>query len=59
MYKSNMARKSTSGKREPVYEKLEPNSCYIISKSSKDVLVACNEDGKVSVKRVKIPKESE
>lgn len=52
-----MARKRNKRKEEPVYEKLEPNSCMIISKSTKDVLVACNEKGRVKLKRVKIPKE--
>jgi len=52
-----MARRVSKKKDEPVYETLEPNSCMIISKSSKDVLVACNEKGQVKLKRVKIPKD--
>jgi hypothetical protein len=52
-----MARRSKPRKKEePIYEKLEPNSCMVISKSSKDVLFACNEKGTVKLKRVKIPK---
>jgi hypothetical protein len=48
----------SKGKVTPVYEKLDPGSCYILSKTEKDLLVACNIDGKVEVKRVPIPKES-
>ena len=42
-------------KEEPVYERLGPNDCLIISKSDKELLVACNEDGKLKVKKVPIP----
>jgi hypothetical protein len=52
-----MARKRTPRKKEePIYEKLEPNSCMIISKNTRNVLFACNEEGKIKLKRVKIPK---
>jgi hypothetical protein len=50
--------KTVRRKVEPVYEKLEPDSCMIISKSSKDVLIACNKKGEVTIKRLKIPTES-
>jgi hypothetical protein len=52
----HMAQKSRK-KEEPVYEKLEPNSCMIISKSADAVLYACNEKGRVKVRRAKIPKD--
>lgn len=54
----NMATSKRGSKVVPVYEKLEPGSCYIISRSRKDLLVACNVEGKVEVKRVPIPKRS-
>lgn len=44
-------------KEEPIYEKLDPNSCMIISKTDDDVLVACNKKGKVELQRVPIPKK--
>lgn len=52
-----MARKRSKKKEEPVYEKLDPDSCMIISKTDKDVLIACNEKGRVKLQRIKIPKE--
>jgi len=42
-------------KRTPIYEKLEPNACYIINRSNEDLLVACNNNGEIEVKRVPIP----
>lgn len=42
---------------EPIYEKLGPNECLIISRDTKGILVACNEDGKVTLKRVTPQKE--
>jgi|APFre7841882654_1041346.scaffolds.fasta_scaffold105020_2 hypothetical protein len=53
-----MATRKRRSQVVPVYEKLEPGSCYIISKSKKDLLVACNREGNVEVKRVPIPKRS-
>jgi len=41
----------------PIYEKLDPNSCLIISRTSDDVLVACNKDGEITLKRIPIPKK--
>lgn len=52
---SMVEEKRQTGKTIPVYEKLEPGSCYIINRSNKDLLVACNVNGKVEVKRVPIP----
>lgn len=46
-------------KEEPIYERLEPKECLIISKSEKELLVACNEDGEVKVKRVQLPPKEE
>ena len=40
---------------EPVYEKLTPNECMIISRDAKGLLVACNEDGDIKLKRVPYP----
>jgi hypothetical protein len=41
---------------EPVYERLQPKECLIISKTKDDILVACNVDGKIELKRIPIPK---
>jgi len=40
-----------------IYEKLDPDSCLIISRTSEDVLVACNKDGEITIKRIAIPKK--
>ena len=42
-------------REEPIYERLQPKECLIISKSDKDVLVACNVDGEIKLKRIPIP----
>lgn len=42
-------------KQIPVYERLGPKECLIMYKSKDDLLVACNEDGKLEVKRIPIP----
>jgi len=39
-------------KEEPVYEKLNLNECMIISKGEKGILIACNKDGDVELKRI-------
>ena len=44
---------------EPIYEKLEPNACMIISRDDKGVLVACNKDGDVKLQRVPYPTSEE
>ena len=41
----------------PVYERLMPKECLIISKTSKDIYVVCNEDGEITFKRVPLSKE--
>jgi hypothetical protein len=56
MEENNMIEKK---KEEPVYEKLEPNACMIISRDDKGVLVACNKDGDVKLKRVLYPTSEE
>jgi len=48
---------SPKKKEEPIYEKLDPNSCMIISKTDDDVLIACNKNGKIELRRVPIPKK--
>ena len=42
-------------REEPIYEKLNPRECMIISRDDKGVLVACNEDGNIKLKRVSYP----
>ncbi len=42
-------------REEPIYEKLNPKECMIISRDAKGVLVACNEDGDIKLKRVLYP----
>ncbi len=46
-------------KEMPVYEHLAPNECMIISKTDKDILVACNSEGDIKVKRVPLPKRED
>ena len=48
-----------SAKEEPVYEKLNLNECMIISKGEKGILIACNKDGDVELKRIPYPKSDE
>jgi len=52
-----MAQKATKKREEPIYEKLEPGSCLIISKNDTSVLIACNKDGKIELQRVRIPEK--
>jgi hypothetical protein len=40
---------------EPIYEKLSPNECMIISRDDKGILIACNKDGDIELKRVSYP----
>ena len=40
---------------EPIYEKLSPNECMIISRDAKGILIACNKDGDIQLKRVSYP----
>ena len=53
-----MSKKPAGKKEEPIYERLDPNQCLIISKTDTEVLFACNKDGKIEVQRVKIPEAS-
>lgn len=46
-------------KEEYVYERLGLKECLIISKTKKDALVACNEDGNIRFKRIEFPKKEE
>jgi hypothetical protein len=39
----------------PVYEKLEPGSCYIINRTETELLVACNKRGEIKLQRIPIP----
>jgi len=41
---------------EPIYEKISQGECMIISKGKDGVLVACNKNGDIELKRVKYPK---
>ncbi len=44
-------------KEDPIFEKLAPKECLILSRDSKGYNVACNVDGKITIKRVPL-KES-
>ncbi len=48
--------KAAQSRGEPVYEKLGKDECLIIEKRADSLLVACNEGGKIVLKRVEIPK---
>jgi hypothetical protein len=41
---------------EPIYEKLAKDECLIIEKRSHELVVACNEGGRVRIKTVPLPK---
>ena len=45
-------------REEPIYEKLDPNSCLIISKTENEVIYACNKDGQIVINRATIPSAS-
>lgn len=51
--------KERQKKEEYVYERLGLKECLIISRTKEDVLVACNEDGNVKIKRITLPKKEE
>jgi len=53
-----MADKTSKRKEEPIYEKLVPNECLIISKTENEVIYACNEGGKIVVHTTPIPSGS-
>lgn len=44
---------------EPIYERLSPNECLIISRDNKGILVVCNKDGDIEVKRISYPIQKE
>ncbi|MCK4736068.1 MAG: hypothetical protein KAT65_26670 [Methanophagales archaeon] len=46
-------------KEEPVYETLEQNACMIISRDDKGILVACNKEGDIKLKRILYPASEE
>ncbi len=41
------------GKEEPIYEKLGPKECLIVSRDEEGIFFACNEDGKPRLKKVR------
>lgn len=43
----------------PIYEKIGKDECLIISRNEDGILVACNKDGEIDIKRVSYPKEEE
>jgi len=40
---------------EPIYEKLGPKECMIISRDSEGILYACNKNGKLEIKKIPYP----
>lgn len=46
-------------KEEPIYEKLSLNECMVLSRDDDGILVACNEKGNVTLKRVPYPTSKE
>lgn len=51
--------KERQKKEEYMYERLGLKECLLISRTKEDVLVACNEDGNVKIKRIALPKKEE
>ncbi len=43
----------------PIYEKIAPGECLIISRDKNSILIACNKDGEVKLERVSYPKSVE
>lgn len=54
---ASKSERKTPEKEIPIYERLAPKECLIISKTSKELIVACNVEGEIKVKRVPIPQE--
>ena len=55
-----MAKMAEKEKKEvPIYEKIGPDECLIISRDEKGILIACNKGGEIDIKRVSYPKEEE
>ena len=40
---------------EPIYERLGPGECLILERTDEELLVACNDEGQVVVKKVPLP----
>ena len=40
-----------------IYERLAPGECLIISRDEKGILVACNKNGELEIKKIPYPKE--
>ena len=43
----------------PIYEKIGPGECLIISRTDKNIIVACNKNGEIEVKKISYPKEED
>lgn len=43
-------------KETPIYERLAKGECLVIMRDEDGVLVACNKDGDVALKRIPYPK---
>jgi len=39
----------------PIYEKIAPGECLIISRNKNSILVACNKDGDIEINRISYP----
>ncbi len=50
MYKEN-------NEEVPIYERLAPGECLVISKDKNGILVVCNKYGKIEMSKVPYPKE--
>nr|MDO8045766.1 hypothetical protein [Candidatus Baldrarchaeota archaeon] len=44
-------------KKEPIYEKLAPNEILLISKEGHYIIYAVNRNGKLEIKRTRLPEE--
>lgn len=47
---------SAAKKEGPIYEKLEPDQCLILEREADEIVYACNEKGKITVRRARIPR---
>ncbi len=39
----------------PIYEKIAPGECLIVSRNKDSVLVVCNKNGKIEIERISYP----
>lgn len=39
----------------PIYEKIAPGECLIVSRDKDSILVVCNKDGKIEIDRISYP----